>query len=149
MCLALYEKMNNPAYIVFLVIAAAIGVYTAWKIPIYGQPFVGCEGYSFFSINPHCGIWPESARTALLAAPTSLLIRSVRVLVSYCIIAFILGCFGGLVGIKVGDHLPIFTDPTGVALYNNLYWQAIPTVCGIIVLCLGYGVNRAFLKKSV
>ena len=138
--------MSNPVYIFLLTIAAALGVYAAGMIPIYGQPFDGCDGNSLLTLDAQCGIWPECLSIVLLVAPTSFFVRDIRILVSYCIMVFILGCMGGLAGIKQGNYLGIFTDLT--LLYNNLYLHVIPILSAWLVLYLGFVLNRAYFQKS-
>ena len=131
--------MNRTQRGVAFAAAIALGVVLSALVPIYSQPFVGCQTMSLFVANPHCSYWPEALRGALLVLPVSWLVRSTGQLAALSFLVFLLAFAGGLQGISSGADLELISGKWSI---SHLVWQMPGLLASFFVLAAAFGFNK-------
>lgn len=110
--------MPSVTSVLRLFLGIVTGLIFMAVLPIYNEPFGGCQSRGFTTLELGCSLWPD----ALLGFGTVLLVAFVgpnRMRPHFWGLAMItvVAIFGGPSAIKSGMYLDIWSQPTNMAFY--------------------------------
>lgn len=102
------SNMRSTANILRVILSIMIGLAFMGLMPVYDEPFVGCQTRGFATLVLGCSLWPDFL-TGLVTALVIALIgpRQLRPQLWGLTIVTIIAILGGPAAIKSGMHLNI------------------------------------------
>ena len=101
-----------------LILSVVVGLVFIALMPIYDEPFGGCQVEGFATLELGCSLWPD----VLLGLGTVLLVafigpNQLRPYFWGLAIVTVVAVLGGPSGIKSGMHLDILSQPANLLFY--------------------------------
>lgn len=143
--ISVIRLMSSRSEAIRILLAAAGGFGAAMLVPIYSEPFSGCQDRSFVAEFAGCSHWPEVLRSTLFAAPLALVVRSPVVLSVTAAMLLCVALAGGIAGIQQGSHLEAFSRQGALAANLAAQWPGL--IASALALTAGF--TRNYARRSV